>query len=145
MYIVHLTLRTICDGIPYCLLIFTQVLTFYWLFGMIWPSWIGNKSNFWKEKKFGEVMTERKNRILRIQYMATWHDGAFDVNMTSLEVVRTRHHIRWFLRRFLGLKIKPSKGQTLGTTDMIERKKIWISLKGGPFWLLRLWRLSIVV
>ena len=55
--------------------------------------------------------------------MATWHDGTFDVNMTSSEVVRTRHHIRRFLRRSLVLKIKPNTGQTLGTTDKIERRK----------------------
>ena len=120
MYIVHLTLRTSCHGIPYFFCIFTQVLTFYWLFWKIWPSWIRNKSNFWKEKKIGEVMTERKTWILRIQYMATWHDGTFDVNMTPSEVVRTRHHIRRFLRRFLVLKIKPNTGQTLGTTDKRE-------------------------
>ena len=51
-------------------------------------------------------MTERNNWILTIQYMATYHDGTFDINMTSSEVVRTRHHIRRFLRRYLVLKIK---------------------------------------
>ena len=96
---------------------FTQVPTFYWLFGKIWPSWIRNKSYFWKKVFFGEVMTERKNRILRIQYMATWCDGTFDVNMTSSEVVRTRHHIRRFLRRSLVLKIKLNTGQTFGNSD----------------------------
>ena len=68
-------------------------------------------------------MTERKNRILSILYMATWHDGRFDVNMTSLEVVCTRHHIHRFLCRSLLLKIKPITGQTLGTTHKIERRK----------------------
>ena len=55
--------------------------------------------------------------------MATWRDGTFDVNMTSSEVVRRRHHIRRFLRRSLVLKIKPISGQKLGTTDKRERKK----------------------
>ena len=114
--VVHLTVRTSCHGKPYFFRIFTQVLTFYWLFGKIWPSWIRNKSYFWKK-------VERKNWILRIQYMATWHDGTIDVNMTSLEVMRTRHHIRRFLRRSLVLEIKPNTGQTLGTTDKIERRK----------------------
>ena len=62
--------------------------------------------------------------------MATWHDGTFDVNMTSSEVVRTRHHIRGFLRRYLVLKIKTNIGQTLGTTDKREIRKIWLSLNG---------------
>ena len=55
--------------------------------------------------------------------MATRCDGTFDVNMTSSEVVRTRHHIRRFLCRSLVLKIKPNTGQTLGTTDKIKRRK----------------------
>ena len=61
--------------------------------------------------------------------MATWHDGTFDVNMTSSEFIRTRHHIRRFLRRSMVLKIKPNTGQTLGATDKRERKKIWLSLR----------------
>ena len=126
----HLTVRTSCHGKPYFFRIFTQVLTFYWLFGKIWPSRIRNKSYFWKKVFFGEVMTERKNRILRIQYMATWHDGTFDVNMTSSEVVCTRRHICRFLRRSLVLKIKPSTCQTLGTTDKIERRKNMVKSEG---------------
>ena len=55
--------------------------------------------------------------------MNTLHDGTFEVNMTSLEVVRTRHHLLRFLRRYLLLKIKPNTGQMLGTTDKIERRK----------------------
>ena len=55
--------------------------------------------------------------------MTTCCDGTFDVNMTSSEVVRTRHHIRRFLRRYLVMKIKPNTGQKLGTTDKIERRK----------------------
>ena len=43
--------------------------------------------------------------------------------MTSSEVVCTRHHIRRFLRRSLVLKIKPNTGQTLGTTDKIDRRR----------------------
>ena len=62
--------------------------------------------------------------------MATLHDGNFDINMTSSEVVRTRHHIRGFLCIYLVLKIKPNTGQTLGTTDKKERRKIWLSLRG---------------
>ena len=68
-------------------------------------------------------MTERNNWPLAIQYMATCHDGTFDVNMTSSEVVHTCHYIRRFLRRSLLLKIKPNTGQTLGTTEKIERRK----------------------
>ena len=64
-------------------------------------------------------MTERNNWPLTIQYLAILHDGTFDVNMTSSEVVRTRHHIRRFQRRSPVLKIKPNTGQTLGTTDKI--------------------------
>ena len=55
--------------------------------------------------------------------MATFHDGNFDVNMTSSEVVRTRHHICRFLCRSLVLNIKPSTGQTLVTTDKGGRRK----------------------
>ena len=118
----HLTDGTCCHGQPF-FCIFTQVPNFYWLFGKIRPSWIRNKSYFWKKVFFGEVVMERKNRILRIQYIATWCDGTFDVNMTSLEVVHTRHHIRRFLCRSLVLKIKPNTGQTLGNLDKIERRK----------------------
>ena len=98
------------------------------------------------EKKYFLVKLWRKEKIgFWGSNMATWHDGTFDVNMTSLEVVRTRNHIRRFLRRSLLLKIKPNTGQMLGTTDKIERRKIWPSLKGGPFWLMILWRLYILV
>ena len=83
----------------------------------------GISRTFEKNIFFGEVMTERKNRILRVQYIATWHDGTFDVNMTSSEVVRTRHHKCRFLRRYLVMKIKLNTVQTLGTTDKIERRK----------------------
>ena len=55
--------------------------------------------------------------------MATWCDGTSDVNMISSEVVRTRHHIRRFLRRSLVLIIKPNTGQMLGKSDKIERTK----------------------
>ena len=70
--------------------------------------------------------------------MATWQDGTFDVNMTSLEVVRTQHHMHRFIRRYLLLKVKPNTGQTLGTTDTRKRRKMRLSLKGGPFLPLRL-------
>ena len=43
--------------------------------------------------------------------------------MMSSEVIRTRHHIRMFLRRSLVLKIKPNTAQALGNSDKIERKK----------------------
>ena len=122
--------RTSFHGKPYLFRIFTQVLTVYWLFGKIWPIWIRNKSYFWKKVFFGEVMTERKTRILRIQYMATWCDGTIDVNMTSFEVVCTCHRIRRFLRRSLVLKINPNTGQTPGTTDKIERRKIMAKSEG---------------
>ena len=62
--------------------------------------------------------------------MATQQDGTFDVNMTLLEVVRTRHHIHRFLRRYMVLKIKPNTGQTAGTTDNIERRKYWRKSEG---------------
>ena len=54
--------------------------------------------------------------------MANYQDGNFYVNMTSTEVVHTRHHINRFIHRSLVLKIKPSTGQTLGTTDKRERR-----------------------
>ena len=57
--------------------------------------------------------------------------GFFDVNMTSSEVVRTRHHIRRFLRRSLVLKIKLNTGQMLGTTEKIERRKNMVTSEGG--------------
>ena len=72
---------------------------------------------------FGEVLRERNNWPLRTQYMATWHDGTFDVNMTSSEVVHRRHHICGFLLRSLVLKIKRNTSQTLRTTDKKERRK----------------------
>ena len=50
--------------------------------------------------------------------------------MTSSEVVRTRHHIRRFLRISLLLKIKPNTGQTLGNSDKIERRKIMAKSEG---------------
>ena len=127
--VADLTLGTGFHGKPYFFCTFTQVPTFYRLFGKIWPSWIRNKSYFWKKVFFGEVMTERENRILRIQYMATWCDGTFDVNMTSSKVVRTRHNIRRCLRRSLVLKIKPNTGQMLGNSDKIERRKNMASLR----------------
>ena len=49
--------------------------------------------------------------------MAPLYDGTFDVNMTSLELVRTHHHMRRSLRRFLVLKRKWNTGQTLGAID----------------------------
>ena len=55
--------------------------------------------------------------------MANWHDGNFDVNITSSEIVCRRHHIRRFLRRPLVVKIKPNTGQTLGTTDKREIRR----------------------
>ena len=54
--------------------------------------------------------------------MATRCDVTFDVIMPSSEVVRTRHHIRRFLRRSLVLKIKPNTGQTLGSLDENKTK-----------------------
>ena len=60
------------------------------LLGKIRPSRIRNKSNFWKKVFFGwSYDGKKKNRILRIQYMATWCDGTFYVNMTSSEVTYT--------------------------------------------------------
>ena len=118
--IVHLTLSTSCHGIPF-FRIFTQVRTFYWLFGKIWSSWIRNKSNFWKKKNWWSYGGKKIG--FWGSNMATWHDGTFDINMTSSEVVRTRHHMRRFLRRYLVLKIKPNTVQTLGTTNKIERRK----------------------
>ena len=119
--IVHRTYRTSCHGKPYFFEKFTIVTTFYWLFGNIWPSWIRNKSYFWKKTLV--KLWRKKIQIFRIQYMATWCDGIFDVNMTSSKVVRTRHHIRRFLRRSMGLKIKLNTGQTFDISDKIERRK----------------------
>ena len=50
--------------------------------------------------------------------------------MASSEVIHTLHHIRGFIGRYLVLKIKPNIGQTLGTTDKSEIRKIWLSLRG---------------
>ena len=93
---------------------FTQTLSFYWLFGNISPSWIRNNSKFWK--KSGEVMRERNIWPLRTQYILTWQNGHIYVNMMSSKGIRTRHHIRMFLCRSLVLKIHQNTGQTLGTT-----------------------------
>ena len=62
--------------------------------------------------------------------MNTLQDGNFDVNMMSLEVVCTRHHILRFQRRSLVLKIKRNTGQTPGTTENIERRKNMAKLEG---------------
>ena len=102
----------------------------YCWFGNIWSSCFRNKSNFWKKVFLGEVIGERNNWPLRDQYMATWHDGTFDVNMTSLEILHRRHHIRKFLRRSLVLKIQPNKVQTLGTTDKREKRKYMVKSEG---------------
>ena len=82
---------------------------------------------------FGKFMRERNNRPLRNQYMANLKDGDFNVNMMSSEFVRTRHHIRRFLRRSMVLKIKPNTGQTLGTMDKRERGESIDKSVGGPF------------
>ena len=51
--------------------------------------------------------------------------------MTSSEVVRTRYHIRRFLRRSLVLKIKPNTGQKLEALQTKgEEEKIWLSMRG---------------
>ena len=104
---------------------------FYWLFENILPSWIRNKSNFWKIVLFGEVMWERNISPLRTQDIFTWRYGQMYVNMTSAKLARTRHHIRRFPRRSLVLKIKPNIGQTIGTTDKRERRKN-IAMSEGP-------------
>ena len=113
------TLRTGCNNQINFNAFLHKYLTFQWLFGNIWPSCFRNNSNFWK-KNCG-VMRERNNWPLRTQYMDTWYDGTFDVNMTSSKVVRTRHHIRRFLSLILNIKL--NTGQTLGTTDRRERRK----------------------
>ena len=51
--------------------------------------------------------------------------------MMSSEVIHTHHYIHWFLRRFMFLKIKPNTGQTLGTTDKMERRKFMAKSIGG--------------
>ena len=102
--------------------------------------------SFTFEKKYFLVKFDRKkNRFLRIQYIVTLHDGKFDVNMTASDVVRTRHHIRRFLRRFMVLTIKPNTGQTLGTTDNIERRKNMAKSEGRALLTIETLRLSIVV
>ena len=50
--------------------------------------------------------------------------------MTLLKVIIIRHHIHRFIRISLVLKIKPNTGQTLGTRDKRERRKIRLSLRG---------------
>ena len=50
--------------------------------------------------------------------------------MTLLQVVRTRHHKRKFLRRFMVLKIEPNTGQTLGTMDRRGRRRNMAKSKG---------------
>ena len=65
--------------------------------------------------------------------MANSQDVTFKVIMTLLEVVRTRHHIRRFLRRYLVQKIKPNTGQTLGSTDKRERRKNMAKYVEGHF------------
>ena len=64
--------------------------------------------------------------------MVTWQNNQMYENMTSSKGVRTRNHIHMFLRISLVLKIYPNTGQTPGTTAK-GRRKIWLSLKGGPF------------
>ena len=54
------------------------------------------------------------------------------VNMTSSKGVRTRHHIRRFLHRYLVLKIHPNAGQTPGIGAKGEKKNMAKSA-GGPF------------
>ena len=95
---------------------------------IFWWSYEGKKKSDFEDPIYGYLM-----------WWEIWR------KYVSSEVVHTRHRIRRFLRRSLVLKIKPNIGQTLGNSDKIERRKIWLSLKGGPFWLLRLWRLSILV
>ena len=82
------------------------------------------------KRKIGEGMKEINNWPLRTQYMTIRHDGNFDVNMISSEVVRARHHMHKCLRIYLVLKIKLNTGQTLGITDNREGIKIWLSLRG---------------
>ena len=65
--------------------------------------------------------------------MATWQVGNSDVNMMSLEVVRTCYRIHRFLRRYLVLKIKSNTGQTLGTTYNGERRSNIAKYVGDPF------------
>ena len=118
---------------------------FYWLLGKIPPSWIRNKSNFWKKLLFGEVIRERNILPLRTQYILPdtmvrctyiWRHQKFYVHVIICVGL---------LCRSLLLRIQPNTGQTPGTTDKTERRKIWISMKGGPFCPFTLWRLSIVV
>ena len=85
------------------------------------------------KKTFGEVMREINNRPLRAQYMATWHDGNFDVNITWSESLCRHHHIRGFIHRPLVVKIKPNTGQTLGTTDKREIRRNMIKSEGRAF------------
>ena len=74
------------------------------------------------------AVTLQKNSLFRFPF-PLW-TVVTNVNMTSLEVVRTVDHIRRFLRRYLVLKIKPSTGQTPDTTDKRERRKNMAKSKG---------------
>ena len=80
---------------------------------------------------------------LRTQYTFTWRYGQMDVRMTSSKVIRTRRHMRRFLRRSLVLKTKPSTGQTPGTTDKIERRKKWNDRYNSALCRYQRWQLEL--
>ena len=65
--------------------------------------------------------------------------------MMSLEVIRTRHHIRRFLRRSLVLKFKPNTCQTTDTMDNIERRRNMAKSEGRVFLTVETLKLDIVV
>ena len=56
--------------------------------------------------------------------MATIHDGTFEVNMMSSEVVHTRHHIRRVLRRLLILKQKKTQARRLSPRTRLKEKNM---------------------
>ena len=53
--------------------------------------------------------------------------------MMRSKFVRKIHHMSSFLRRYMLPQIHLDVGHKPGTTAKEKKKKIWLSLKGGPF------------
>ena len=62
-------------------------------------------------------------------YLTQWSEIQ---KTASSERVRTRHHMRRFLRKSLALKINPNTGQMTGTTDEGKKKNMTMS-EGDTF------------
>ena len=96
--IVQLRLCDLCHRHDYFLRIFTQTLTFYWLYRKILMSWIRNNVEVLKKSILVKLQGKELFRL--------WDTK----NMTSSKGVRTCHHICRLLRRSLVVKIHPSEG-----------------------------------